>query len=288
MAIFNLGSINIDFVYGLENMPRPGETLAAKSFHKGLGGKGANQSIAIARAGGQVHHIGGLNSQDTWAAEEMQTAGVGVANVTHLSTPTGHAIIYVDRNAENEIVLFQGANWEITEPQIDHALGAASTGDWFLLQNETNNGVLGAQAARARGLKVCYSAAPFDLDLVRDIIAFTDLLVVNEIEHEQIKQAGIEIPENMALLVTLGADGAVYSCNRTDINVAAYVVDPVDTTGAGDTFLGYALAALDRGNDVENAMRQAAAAAAIQVSRHGAAGAIPTMAEIKEFMKDKL
>ena len=288
MAIFNLGSINIDYVYRLDSLPLAGETVAAQGLMVGLGGKGANQSIAIAKAGGDVRHIGAVGDGAQWATAKMREAGVDVSEVKTVEAPTGHAIINVDSAAENAIVLLEGANGTITKDQINAALDTAVEGDWLLLQNETNNGLYAAQSAQARGMKVAYSAAPFSKEAVSEILPYADLLAVNEIEDEAIRA---ELPEAAALLskmlvlVTKGAAGAECIDGTTITEVPAFTVKPVDTTGAGDTFLGYFLASLDNKETVEEALKRAAAASAIQVTREGAADAIPDAQEVTAFME---
>lgn len=287
MTIYNLGSINIDHTYRMAHLPAPGETIAAHSLLTGLGGKGANQSIAIARAGGRVHHIGAIGPEGRWTVDRLARDGVDVAAVTTTQTATGHAIIAVDDAAENAIIIFPGANRQITPGQVAAALDRAGPGDWLLLQNETSAGVEAAQAARARGLKVCYCAAPFDSAAVRRILPFADLLSVNEVEEAQLFD---DLPkgalEHIDRLVTYGSRGAAYVTGSGKVQVAAFAVTPVDTTGAGDTFLGYALAGLDAGMSVEASLRRAAAAAAIQVTRPGAAEAIPLGDEVDAFLRD--
>ena len=288
MAIFNLGSINIDYVYRLDSLPLAGETVAAQGLMVGLGGKGANQSIAIAKAGGDVRHIGAVGDGAQWATAKMREAGVDVSEVKTVEAPTGHAIINVDSAAENAIVLLEGANGTIAKDQINAALDTAVEGDWLLLQNETNNGLYAAQSAQARGMKVAYSAAPFSKEAVSEILPYADLLAVNEIEDEAIRA---ELPEAAALLskmlvlVTKGAAGAECIDGTTITKVPAFTVKPVDTTGAGDTFLGYFLASLDNKETVEEALKRAAAASAIQVTREGAADAIPDAQEVTAFME---
>lgn len=285
MTIYNLGSINIDHAYHVPNLPRPGETVAATALITGLGGKGANQSIAIARAGGQVTHIGAVGPDGGWTVEALRAAGVDTGAVRVIDVPTGHAMITVDAAAENAIVLFPGANSRIDEEQVSAALQKAGPGDWLLLQNETNGGVAAARAARAKGLRVAYCAAPFDADAVAEILSFVDLLAVNEGEAAQLRA---DLPraalEGCDLLVTYGARGAAYIAADQTVKTRAFKVDPVDTTGAGDTFLGYALAGFDDGMTVEAALRRASAAAALQVTRAGAAEAIPLACEVAEFL----
>ncbi len=284
MTIYNLGSINIDHVYRVPHLPAPGETLTSSDFTSGLGGKGANQSIAVRRAGGDVHHIGAVGPEGDWAVEGLRAADVDVSAVATLDTPTGHAIINVDDDGENAIVLFPGANRAISEAMIEAALDGAGDGDWLLLQNETNLGVYAAQTARTKGMRVAYSAAPFDADAVAEILPLTDLLAVNEIEAAQLSRTlgKISVP---LLLVTKGDAGAVLH-GDPETSAPAFKVTPVDTTGAGDTFLGYFMAGLDAGDPAADALRRASAAAAIQVTRHGAAVAIPIAEEVAKFLKD--
>lgn len=288
MAIYNLGSINIDHSYRMDHLPAPGETIAARALQTGLGGKGANQSIAIARAGGVVRHIGAIGPEGQWTVDRLAADGVDVSHVAKGEVPTGHAIIAVDDAAENAIILFPGANRQVTADQVESALGSAHPGDWLLLQNETSAGVEAARLARGKGLKVCYCAAPFDPEAVRDILPFTDLLSVNEVEEAQLRTA---LPQGaldgIDLLVTYGSRGAAYIAGAVATRVEAFEVTPVDTTGAGDTFLGYALAGIDAGQPLDVALTRASAAAAIQVTRPGAAEAIPMGTEVDRFLAER-
>jgi len=286
--IFNLGSINIDHVYRVPHFPKPGETLLSDSYIKGLGGKGANQSIAIARAGGQVAHIGAIGEDALWARDILAEAGVGVAEIAVLDSPTGHAIINVDNSRENCITLFAGANIQVSEGQISAALAAAKPGDWLLLQNEVNSGVFAAKLARAKGLKVAYVAAPFEARKVREMLPYVDLLSVNQGEAAEVCAAlGVsedEIPVEK-LLVTRGGEGISYRDGGHSFTQPVFPVTPADTTGAGDTFTGYFLAELDAGKAPQEALRMAAAAAAIQITRIGASAAIPLREEVSGFIR---
>jgi ribokinase len=288
MTIYNLGSINIDHSYRMDHLPVPGETIAARTLQTGLGGKGANQSIAIARAGGAVRHIGAIGPEGPWTVDRLAADGVDVSHVAKGEVPTGHAIIAVDDAAENAIILFPGANRQVTSDQVETALSNAQPGDWLLLQNETSAGVEAARLARGRGLKVCYCAAPFDPEAVRDILPFTDLLSVNEVEEAQLRAA---LPQGaldgIDRLVTYGSRGAAYISGAAATRVDAFRVVPVDTTGAGDTFLGYALSGIDAGRPLDKALTRASAAAAIQVTRPGAAEAIPMGDEVDTFLAER-
>lgn len=288
MAILNLGSINVDHVYSVGALPQPGETIAAKSLHSGLGGKGANQSIAAAKAGAELRHLGAVGPDADWTLDALQDAGVDITLVARTDVPTGHAIITVDDAAENAIVLFKGANHQIRKGQIDAALGTADAGDWLLLQNETNLTDYAAKQARAAGMRVAYCAAPFDADAVRRILPHVDLLSVNQIEAAQLRSALADQSDELdriTWLTTFGAKGATYQNPQGSVHADAYSVSAIDTTGAGDTFLGYALAGIDAGLDISTALTRASAAAAIQVTRPGAAAAIPTLSEVLTFIQ---
>ena len=288
MAIYNLGSVNIDHVYRVPHLPEPGETLASHSFNSGLGGKGANQSIAVARAGGQIFHIGAIGADGEWLRERMADSGVDMRFLAVVDVPTGHAIINVDDAAENAIVLYPGANFALTEAQVDEALGAAGPDDWLLLQNETSQGLYAAMVAKTKGVRVAYAAAPFDADAALAMLPVTDLLAVNEIEAAQLSEAlGVEASDLPVaqVLITRGAEGATLQAGGEVLSVDAFKVEPVDTTGAGDTFLGYFLAALDLALAAPDALKWASAASALQVMKPGAAVAIPTLAEVEIFLK---
>jgi len=287
-VIYNLGSINIDHIYRVPHFPAPGETLLSDSYSKGLGGKGANQSIAIARAGGQVVHIGAIGDDALWMRDMLAEAGADTAGIAVLKSATGHAIINVDAGGENNIVLYDGANTLVSEGQISAALATAKAGDWFLLQNEVNNGPFAAKLARAKGLKVAYVAAPFDADKVQKMLPFVDLLSVNEGEAAMVCEAlGVsedEIPVEK-LLITRGSAGISYRDGASRYTQAAFAVEAVDTTGAGDTFMGYFMAQLDGGKSPQEALRMAAAAAALKVTKKGTAEAIPLLEDVAGFIR---
>ena len=286
MTVWNLGSINADHVYALPHLPIRGETLAARSLSTGLGGKGANMSMACARAGGKVEHIGAVGPEGAWMTGRLREAGVGAGHVATLDTPSGHAIIAVEEGGENLILLFPGANRQVPPSHVEAALAEARPGDWFLTQNETNGQTEAAAAARARGLRVAYAAAPFDAGAVQAILPLADLLVLNEVEAEQLHAATGYGPGALGVadvLVTLGAQGCLWLHQGREELFPALRVAPVDTTGAGDTFTGYILATLDSGRPMPEAIRLATRASALKVTRHGAADAIPTLLEVLAF-----
>lgn len=285
--IWNLGSINADNFYHVPHLPGPGETLAATDLSQGLGGKGANMSVAAARAAGRVMHIGAVGMDGTWAIERLLEYGVDTPHVTVIEGTTGHANISVDANGENSIVLFGGANQILTEQMIGAALTEASPRDILLMQNETNGQEYAAETAKTLGLRVVYAAAPFDADAVAAIIEAVDLLVLNAVEAEQLTFATGQALDDLPVgdvVVTLGSDGCKWISNKgkTEQTFDAYAVDPVDTTGAGDTFTGYLVASLDRGLAMADAIDLAMQAAALMVTRHGTADVIPDLKEIQD------
>ena len=286
MTIYCVGSINADHFYDVPHIPTPGETLAGSNFRIGLGGKGANQSVAAAKAGAEVVHIGAVGDNGAWTVERLNDLGVNTDHIITVEEPTAHAIINVAADGENAIVIYSGANLCQSEDEIAAALKSAKPGDYLILQNEASLQVEAAQMAKAAGLEVVYSAAPFSTKAVEAMLPHTDILVVNDVEAAQLSEAlkvdVIDLPVKGAL-VTRGADGADFIAGGNVTHVDAQQVTPVDTTGAGDTFLGYFVAGLDQGMSVGDAMALAAAAGALKVTRPGTADAIPSREEVEAF-----
>lgn len=289
MTIFNLGSINADHLYAVPHIVKPGETLASTNFTQGLGGKGANQSVAIARAGGDVRHIGAVGADGQLWLDRLAELGVSVDDVATVDTPTGHAIISVASDGENAITLFPGANQVIPKTHIEDVLVDLGSNDWLLMQNETNGQDVAIIVARAKGAKIAYSAAPFSTDAVQAVLPHIDLLVVNEGEAADTQKAlGASKPEDLPVplvLMTLGSKGAVLidTVAKTTIYAETIPVTAVDTTGAGDTFLGYFMAATDQGMDVKATLTLANKAAALKVTKPGTADAIPGLDQVIQF-----
>ena len=181
--IWNLGSINADNFYYLSHLPLAGETLAARRFQQGLGGKGANMSVAAARAAAQVMHIGAVGRDGKWAVDRLLEYGVDTQHIALVSQATGHANINVDTTGENSIVLYPGANHAVTDQMIGAALTEARTGDFLLMQNETSGQAFAVQTAKVLGLRVAYAAAPFSASAIEVLIPQIDLLVLNAVEN---------------------------------------------------------------------------------------------------------
>ncbi len=286
MAIWNLGSINADLVYAVPHIPAPGETLSSTGRQTFLGGKGANMSVAAARAAAHVNHIGAVGSDGRWAVQRLLEYGVDTRNIAEVDTETAQAIIMVDAEGENAILLHPGANAEIPQATLQTAMAEAQTGDWLVIQNETNLQRTAAALGKKMGLQVAYAAAPFDAERVMAVLPHLDFLILNAVETEQLKEATGQSPGDLPVrdvIVTLGADGADWYGSGEKEHFHAIKVQPVDTTGAGDTFTGYVLAGLDRGMPMGQAIAQATKAGALMVTRHGTADVIPDLSEVQNF-----
>lgn len=285
--LYNLGSINLDHVYRVPHLVAPGETLASRAYRVGLGGKGANQSRAMALAGGEVTHWGRLGRQDAWAREILAEAGVDVASIALVDEPSGHAIIQVDDLGENAILLFAGANHGFQSEAIEALLDTARPGDWVLAQNECNGLAELMEGAQRRGLSIAFNPAPMSDSVASLPLANCRLLFVNRGEAARLCDVeatssaetlldalAARLPD-VETVLTLGGEGAWYQHGSKRLHQPALDVEPVDTTGAGDTFIGYYLAALQAGLPVVDCLSQATAAAALCVQHPGAADSIP-------------
>ena len=293
MKVLCFGSLNIDYTYRVSHFVRQGETLAAESLQVFSGGKGLNQAVALARAGAETWMAGAVGEDGRFLLEELAAAGVRTDHVCVLQQErTGNAIIQNDRAGDNCILLYGGANRAVTEAQVDAVLQHFGAGDWLLLQNEINQLPYIMRQAHARGLKIAFNPSPMETHVLEYPLESVDLFLLNRVEAAQL--AGTDGTDGQALLaalrgrfsraavvLTLGADGAVYTDGAETVQQAAYPVQAVDTTAAGDTFTGFFLAARMRGAGVPRAMELASRAAAIAVTRRGAAPSIPTFAEVK-------
>ena len=277
---YNLGSINLDLVYQVPHFPAPGETLMSTDFRRYPGGKGLNQSVAMARAGASVVHVGACGPDADFCLQELIDAGVELA-VDRTRSVSGQGVIYIDPTGENQIVLLPAANLEITPQQVSQGLESMGSNDWLVLQNETNLQVEAAKQARVLGARVAYSAAPFESHALAEILPFVDVVAMNQGESEQAIQALGSQPEQWGcqVLITLGGQGAKFFDGQGWYEQSAPKVVPVDTTGAGDTFFGYFIAHLDQAGP-QQALKLATQASALQITRPGAASAIPRLEEL--------
>lgn len=294
MKILNFGSCNIDIVYNVDHIVRPGETISVDNIETYVGGKGLNQSVALANAGVKVYHAGCIGSDGGVLIDFMSAAGVDLSYLQINNTKTGQAIIQVDKSGENAIFLYAGANHAITEEYVDSVLSNFAEGDFLLLQNEINNIDCIVDKAYERGMKIFFNPAPFN-----KIAAGIDLnklycIIPNEIESSgytgcEDYNAFVDLIRNrypnLRAVVTLGKCGCVYIDEENILHQSAFNVEAVDTTAAGDTFVGYFIAQISRGKSVKEAIKAACAASAITVSRKGAAPSIPRIDDVERFMK---
>ena len=295
MAIYNFGSLNIDHIYRLPHIVSPGETLAAEALSFAAGGKGLNQSVALGMSGAETFHIGCIGSDGNWLRELLAEKGVNTDYVQQVETVTGHAIIQVNEAGQNSIVIFGGANRALTEAGVDQILAQVGINDLVLLQNETSCVSYIARRCMQLGIPLAFNPSPISQELLEDFpFEAVTYLLVNETEAKAI--TGTDIPADAAdillskypdlrLVMTLGSQGVYYRDRIATLMQPAFPVNAVDTTGAGDTFTGYFLGMLMQGRPCALALRYACAAAAIAVTRHGAAPSIPALAEVERFMK---
>jgi ribokinase len=289
MKILNFGSVNVDYVYGVDHFVKPSETLASQSYEVFMGGKGCNQSVALAKAGAEVYHAGNIGKDGLWIKEQLEKWGVNTDLLNSTDGPTGHAIIQVVPEGQNAIIIHGGANRTVTSEQIDKTLNHFGPSDILLLQNEINGIPELIEAAFAKGMKIVFNPAPMTSEVNSFPLNKIDVFIINEVEGQELTQQNsttdilrvmaIRFP-NAATLLTLGEKGAVYSHRNIHTEVKAQRVKAVDTTAAGDTFIGYFLVSQALGLALEKCLDTAAKAAAVCVTRKGGAISIPEREEV--------
>ena len=289
MKIYNVGSVNVDHVYQVPHFVRAGETLASASLQQFPGGKGLNQSVALGKAGADVRHCALLNAADTWLIDVLREAKVDVSRIHRVSEPTGHAIIQVDETGQNCILLYPGANHCFTSSHFEQALDDAKEGDILLLQNEINGLAELFTLAHSKGMQIAWNPSPFDRSLLDLPLEYVTWWVVNETEGSGL--TGLNAPEEILdamssrfphsnVILTVGKNGSYFRNAEQRFHVPAVPTEAVDTTAAGDTFTGYFLAMIAKGKTITEALQIATKAAAISVSRKGAAVSIPWAQEV--------
>ncbi|MGN8774732.1 ribokinase [Candidatus Weimeria sp. HCP3S3_B5] len=292
MKILNFGSLNIDYVYRVNSIVTPGETVRALYMHEYCGGKGLNQSIAIARAGAKVYHAGMIGADGEQLVTMCGASGVDTSYIRTIGEKTGHTIIQVDQCGQNSIIAYGGANQKIDEKFIDEVLADFDRGDILLLQNEIS--CLGYIIDRAyeKGMGIILNPSPIDDELLSLDLGKISMFILNEVEGFQIsgERDPYAILDSMnqkfpkaEVVLTLGEDGPIYSDGTHKVRQKAYKVDAVDTTAAGDTFTGYFVAAISQGRHIKDTLDIASRASALAVTRNGAAPSIPSADEVIEY-----
>ena len=297
MKILSFGSLNIDYVYKVPHFVKKGETLSAKELNVYTGGKGLNQSIALARAGVETYHAGAVGTDGLFLLDQLKEAGVNTDLVKILEdTRTGNAIIQNDEEGDNCIVLFGGANQAITKEQVDEVFGHFSNEDYLLIQNEINELSYITEKAKEKGMKIILNPSPMNEKIMNLPLDQIDYFILNEIEAMQIlemdeleeidgKYIGSLLHEKFpdaTIVLTLGSEGSVCILGDEYVQQSIYKVKAVDTTAAGDTYTGYFIAGILNGKTIKEAMDTASKASAIAASRQGAAPSIPCLEEVEK------
>ena len=289
MRVLNIGSLNLDYVYNLDHIVQPGETEASYELNVHLGGKGMNQSVALAKAGVDVYHGGMIGEDGQPFLDACKEFGVHAEYIRQIDTKSGHAIIQIDKNAQNSILLYGGANQQLTSEYIDTVLADFGAEDILLLQNEVNMLPYIVNRAYEKGMTIALNPSPFNEKLHAVDMGKISIFLLNEVEGCQI--TGLKNPDDIIakllemypqskIVLTLGQDGAVYADQEQKHFQPVFKVNAVDTTAAGDTFTGYFLAGLCEGLPIPEVLKMSAKASSIAVSRAGAVPSIPFREEV--------
>lgn len=293
MKVLNFGSLNLDYVYQVNSILIPGETQASTDRKIFCGGKGLNQSIALAKAGVPVYHAGMIGDDGEILLETCRDNHVNTEFIRQISGPCGHTVIQVDQNGQNCILLYGGANQSITKEFADEVLSHFEKGDMLLLQNEINELDYIIEKASEKEMQIILNPSPYNNKLDKCNLNKVTMFLVNEIEGGQI--TGENNPDEIlkkfsqmypqaSVVLTLGGDGAVYQDKTGVYRQGIFPVKAVDTTAAGDTFTGYFLASVLERMSPQEGLRMAAKASSIAVSRPGAAASVPMRNEVMEAL----
>ena len=289
MKVLNFGSLNLDYVYSVDHMVAPGETLASSGMNIFCGGKGLNQSIALAKAGVDVYHAGMIGEEGGILLKACKEGGVNADFIKSIPGKSGHTIIQVDKNGQNCILLYGGANRSITKEYVDEVLAHFEKGDILLLQNEINMLDYIIDCAYEKGMMIILNPSPYDDALDACDFGKIAMFLLNEIEGGQVTgetqtdrilERLREIYPEAKVVLTLGGEGSVYQYKEEQYRQGIYKVKAVDTTAAGDTFTGYFISSVIDKMPVQDGLALAAKASAIAVSRQGATASIPLRDEV--------
>lgn len=299
MKILNLGSLNIDKTYSVNHYAEAGETIQATTHGEFCGGKGLNQSIALARAGADVFHAGCIGQDGNILSETLAGAGVKTELIRKSQKPSGHAVIQVNHEGQNKIMIFGGANSDVTPEYIDEVLEHFNREDMLLLQNEISNVPYAIEKAGEKGMTVVFNPSPISSSIEQCDLRKVDYLILNEVEGRKLAGTDSENPDEIlkklhskypqaVVVLTLGSRGSCYMDDKEFFHQEIFPAEVIDTTGAGDTFTGYFLAGIARGKQPGEAMKYAALASALSVGRHGASPSIPAYEEVHREMMMKM
>lgn len=295
MKVLNIGSMNLDYVYSVDHIVQPGETQATGGMNIFLGGKGMNQSMALAKAGVPVYHGGLIGEDGQPFLDACKEYGVHGDYIEQIQGKTGHTIIQIDKQAQNCILLYGGANEQLTKEYIDGVLAHFDEADMLLVQNEVNNLPYIVDKAYEKGMQIALNPSPFNDRLKEVDLTKISLFLLNEVEGEQI--TGSKDPDEIILkmleqfpkakiVLTLGKDGAMYAAGEERFFQPVFKVDAVDTTAAGDTFTGYFIAGMMEEMPIPKILEMSAKASSIAVTRNGAVPSIPYRNEVMEALNN--
>lgn len=298
MKVLCFGSLNIDYTYKVPHFVKKGETLASERLQVFGGGKGLNQSVALAKAGTEVYHAGSIGQDGIFLLDMLKDAGANTDFVKILDTVrTGNAIIQNDKSGDNCIILYGGANQAITREQVDEVMSHFESGDYLVLQNEINELGYIVEKAHEKGMIIVLNPSPMNEKILALPLDVINYFILNEVEAAQIlgkEDKGEESWEQIAddllkkfpqatIVLTMGSEGSVFKNQKETVCQSIYKVQAVDTTAAGDTFSGYFIGGILGGLSAKEAMDQASKASAIAVTRKGAAPSIPVLAEVQNY-----
>ena len=284
MKILNFGSINKDFFYSVNDFVKPGETISSIRYNIKIGGKGLNQSVGISKAGQKIYHAGIINKDDTFILDKLKKWNINCENILLSNNPTGHAIIQVDKKGENSIIIHGGANHDVNIKFIKSVLSKFDSGDILVIQNEINNIKEIIDRAHHKKMKIIFNPAPFNNEILSYDLNKISTLILNQTEGEALskekKPDGIlkvlnSKFNNTKIILTLGEKGSLYSFKDELLKIKAHKLDTVDTTGAGDTFIGYYVAGIASKKSKKDNLNRASKAAAIATTKLGGAESIP-------------
>ena len=292
MKIVNFGALNIDQVLGVKEIVRPGQTIDSYSCNTFPGGKGLNQSLAIARAGTKVYHAGLIGQDGEFLRSLLEESGVDCQFMETIDVNTGAAYIQVDEKGQNSIVLNGGANRENTREYCDEVLSNFEKDDIVLIQNEISNVDYIIDKAYRKGLFVIFNPSPMNETVLKCNLSHVSMFIMNEDEGARISEEmePEKIIQEMSrryplaqVILTIGSKGSIYVEEGVIKHQESCKVKSIDTTAAGDTYTGYFIAEMVKGKNIGDCVRVATKASALAVTKQGASTSIPYYLDTRKF-----
>ena len=291
--ILDFGSLNIDIIYKVDHIVKEGETISSFDVIQSAGGKGANQAAALAKAKAEVYLAGKIGKDGQFLLDLLNDYSVNTSLVYTYEGKTGQAIIQLDKNSQNSIILFAGGNKLITKEEVDEVLNNFASGDYILLQNEISNIEYIIEKAYEKNMIICLNPSPYNEVIESLDFSKVNIVFINEIEGEALAGKKAESDEllnliiakypSLEILLTLGKNGVIYAKGDERKSFGIYDVEVQDTTAAGDTFTGYFIASRAKGETVEKSLELASKASSITVSKLGAMESIPYYDEVISY-----